>query len=259
MKINRTDLGFFGRPLRLFANRTSAIIYVNTFIISMLNYWIFFFLPLYFQAVKLSAPITSGVQILPSTLIAVPGAAVGAVTLTKWGKYKLLHIVGFAILVAGLGSLSVLDRDSNAGEWVGLQIPPSIGLGMVLLTLQPAFQAGVGRRTRRLRRRAGPSCVASATSGASPSPAPFSIFTAPSTRPSSSRIRQRGRRCRTVTPTRAPRALCPLVPRADAGSDNRDIHESVQQGLSHWHCVPGSVVHLVVHRARRAAAHRFGD
>lgn len=109
----------------------------------MLNYWIFFFLPLYFQSVKLSTPTRSGVQILPSTLIAVPGAAIGAVALTKWGKYKALHIIGFAILVAGLGSFSVLDRDSTIGEWVGLQILPSIGLGMVLLTLQPAFQAGV--------------------------------------------------------------------------------------------------------------------
>ncbi|KAI1157893.1 MFS general substrate transporter [Nemania serpens] len=130
-------------PLRIFATRTSAIIYVNTFVISMLNYWIFFFLPLYFQSVKLSTPTRSGVQILPSTLIAVPGAAIGAVALTKWGKYKALHIIGFAILVAGLGSFSVLDRDSTIGEWVGLQILPSIGLGMVLLTLQPAFQAGV--------------------------------------------------------------------------------------------------------------------
>lgn len=107
----------------------------------MLNYWIFFFLPLYFQSVQLSTPTRSGVQILPVTLIAVPGAAVGAVTLAKWGKYKLLHIVGFAFLTAGFGSLSVLTRESSTAEWVCLQILPSIGAGMVLDTLLPAFQA----------------------------------------------------------------------------------------------------------------------
>ncbi|KAI0593474.1 MFS general substrate transporter [Biscogniauxia sp. FL1348] len=131
-------------PLRLFANRTSAVIYANTFIVSMLNYWIFFFLPLYFQAVQLSTPTRSGVQILPITLIAVPGAAVGAVALSKWGRYKLLHIIGFAFLAAGIGSFSVLTRDSSTAEWVCLQILPSIGAGMVLDTLLPAFQAGVG-------------------------------------------------------------------------------------------------------------------
>ncbi|KAK8029815.1 MFS general substrate transporter [Apiospora rasikravindrae] len=130
-------------PLRLFSNRTSAIIYVNTFIVSMLNYWIFFFLPLYFQAVQLSTPTRSGVQILPITLIAVPGAAVGAVALAKWGRYKALHIIGFALLAAGIGSFAILDRDSSTAEWVCLQILPSIGAGMVLDTLLPAFQAGV--------------------------------------------------------------------------------------------------------------------
>ncbi|KAI1497499.1 MFS general substrate transporter [Biscogniauxia marginata] len=131
-------------PLRLFANRTSAIIYANTFIVSMLNYWIFFFLPLYYQAVQLSTLTRSGVQILPITLIAVPGAAVGAVALSKWGKYKLLHIIGFAFLAAGVGSFSVLTRDLSTAEWVCLQILPSVGAGMVLDTLLPAFQAGVG-------------------------------------------------------------------------------------------------------------------
>lgn len=132
-----------GRPLRLFANRTSAVVYANTFIVSMLNYWIFFFLPLYFQAVQLSTPTRSGVQILPMTLIAVPGAAVGAVALSKWGRYKLLHIIGFAFLTAGIGSFSVLTKDSGTAEWVCLQILPSVGAGMILDTLLPAFQAGV--------------------------------------------------------------------------------------------------------------------
>src|SRR5664279_4888040 len=110
-----------GRPLLLFANRTSVIIYVNTFVVSIMNYWIFFFLPLYFQAVRLSSPTRSGVQILPITLIAVPGAAVGAVALSKWGRYKLLHIIGFALLAAGLGSFSVLTNRSSTAEWVCLQ------------------------------------------------------------------------------------------------------------------------------------------
>ncbi|KAI1779316.1 MFS general substrate transporter [Hypoxylon cercidicola] len=130
-------------PLRLFANRTSAVIYVNTFIVSMMNYWIFFFLPLYFQGVQLSTPTRSGVQILPITLIAVPGAAVGAVALSKWGRYKLLHIIDFAFLAAGIGSFSVLTKNSSTAEWVCLQILPSVGAGMVLDTLLPAFQAGV--------------------------------------------------------------------------------------------------------------------
>ncbi|CAI6101016.1 unnamed protein product [Clonostachys chloroleuca] len=92
-------------PPRLFSNRNSAVIYANIFVVSMLNYWVIFFLPLHFQAVQLSTPTRSGVQILPDTLIAVPGAAVGAVALTIWGKYKLLHIIGFSFLPGALSKV----------------------------------------------------------------------------------------------------------------------------------------------------------
>ncbi|TGO33716.1 hypothetical protein BHYA_0230g00040 [Botrytis hyacinthi] len=105
-------------PRRLFANRTSIIIYVNTFIISMLNYWIFFFLSLYFQAVRLSSSTRSGVQILPIALITIPGAAIGALALSKWGKYKHLHIIGFALLAARIGSLSTLTKSSSTAQWI---------------------------------------------------------------------------------------------------------------------------------------------
>ncbi|KAF7948276.1 uncharacterized protein EAE97_003687 [Botrytis byssoidea] len=130
-------------PRRLFANRTAIIIYINTFIISILNYWIFFFLPLYFQAVRLSSPTRSGVQILPITLIAIPGAAIGALALSRWGKYKHFHITGFALLAAGIDSLSTLTKSSSTAQWICLQILPSVGAGMVLDTLLPAVQAGV--------------------------------------------------------------------------------------------------------------------
>ncbi|KAI2601757.1 major facilitator superfamily domain-containing protein [Hypoxylon sp. NC1633] len=131
-------------PLRLFATRTSVVVlYANTFLVSMINYWIFFFLPIYFQSVKLSSPSRSGVQMLPITFILIPGAAVGAIALSTWGKYKLLHIIGFAFLTAGMGSLSVLDKGSGTAEWVCLQILPALGAGIVADTLLPAFQTGV--------------------------------------------------------------------------------------------------------------------
>ncbi|TGO59529.1 hypothetical protein BOTNAR_0160g00050 [Botryotinia narcissicola] len=130
-------------PRRLFANRTAIIIYIKTFIIYILNYWIFSFLPLYFQAVSLSSPTRSGVQILPITLIAISGAAIGALALSKWGKYKHLHITGFALLAAGIGSLATPTKSSSTAQWICLQILLSVGAGMVLDTLLPAVQAGV--------------------------------------------------------------------------------------------------------------------
>lgn len=130
-------------PLRLFANRTSAIVYATTFLNSAILYWAFFFLPLYFQAIKLSTPARSGVQLLPVTLISIPGAAISAVVLARWGRYKALHIAGFALMTLGLGIWTVLNRNSSTAAWVLVQVVPAVGSGMLLNTLLPAFQAGL--------------------------------------------------------------------------------------------------------------------
>jgi MFS family permease len=128
-------------PLRLFKNRTAAVVFTNTFLSAMLLYWAIFYLSVYFQAVLVSTPTRSGVQMLPVVLVAVPGAAVAVIVLTKFGRYRLLHAAGFSIVTVGLGLFSTLDQDSDMSKWVIYQIVTAVGTGMVLNTLLPAFQA----------------------------------------------------------------------------------------------------------------------
>jgi MFS family permease len=128
-------------PLRLFANRTAAVIFINTFLSAILLYWAIFFLSVYFQAVLVSSPTRAGVQMLPVVLVAVPGAAVAVIVLSKFGRYKALHGIGFAIVTIGLGLFSTLDEGSPMIEWVSFQVLIAIGTGMILNTLLPAFQA----------------------------------------------------------------------------------------------------------------------
>ena len=130
-------------PPRLFKNRTSAIVYANTFNNSILLYWVIYLLPVYFQAVLGSTPSRSGVQVLPIVIIAVPGAVVSVLVLTKFGRYKQLHFVGFALMAVGLGLFSILDANSPTVEWVLFQVLGGGGSGMILNTLLPAFQAGL--------------------------------------------------------------------------------------------------------------------
>ncbi|RGP58746.1 hypothetical protein FLONG3_11400, partial [Fusarium longipes] len=128
-------------PIRLFPGRTSYIVYANTFLNSLLIMWIYFFLPLYFQAVKMSSPSRSGVQMLPVALIAVPGAALSAFMLSRWGKYKALHVAGFLLMSVGVGLLGLLKENSPPVAWVLVQFIPAVGSGFLLNTLLPAFQA----------------------------------------------------------------------------------------------------------------------
>ncbi|KAI0470523.1 multidrug resistance protein fnx1 [Xylariaceae sp. FL0804] len=130
-------------PLRLFSHRTGAIVAINTFMNSALIYWSIFFLPVYFQAVLLSGPERSGVQLLPVVLVAVPGAIVAVIVLSKFGKYQALHLAGFLIETVALGLFSLLDKNSSTAEWAIFQILAGLGSGMILNTLLPAFQAGI--------------------------------------------------------------------------------------------------------------------
>jgi hypothetical protein len=127
-------------PLRLFKNRTAAVIFTNTFLSAMLLYWAIFYLSVYFQAILVSTPTRSGVQMLPVVLVAVPGAAIAVIVLTKFGRYRLLHAAGFSIVTVGLGLFSTLGQDSDMSKWVIYQIVTAVGTGMVLNTLLPAFQ-----------------------------------------------------------------------------------------------------------------------
>ncbi|KAF7551515.1 hypothetical protein G7Z17_g4944 [Cylindrodendrum hubeiense] len=128
-------------PIRLFPSRTSRIIYLQTFLNSILIMWCYYFLPLYFQGVMMSSPSRSGVQMLPVALIAIPGAAVSSLILSKWGKYKLLHMTGFFLLSMGGGMLALLKEDSPDAAWILIQFLPALGSGFLLSTLLPAFQA----------------------------------------------------------------------------------------------------------------------
>jgi MFS family permease len=133
-------------PLRLFQTRTAVLVAINTFINSYLLICVIFYLPLYFQAILSSSPLMSGVQLLPSVLLSILGAAFSAVVLARYGKYRSLHLIGFGFVTLGLGLFSLLGRASSVVEWVMFQIIAAIGSGMIYDSLLPAFQATISEK-----------------------------------------------------------------------------------------------------------------
>lgn len=133
-------------PPRLFKNPTSIVVAMMTFLNSALLFWLIFFLPVYFQAVKLYSPSRTGVALLPQSLVGIPGAAISAIALSRWGKYRPLHFAGFAGWMLGLGLFSIQDEDTSVAEWAIFQCLLALGAGMVLNTLLPSFQAPVSEK-----------------------------------------------------------------------------------------------------------------
>lgn len=66
-----------------------------------------------------------------------------AIALCKWGKFKPIHFVGFALTTLGMGLLCMMNRDTPIAQWAVFQIIIALGIGIIIDTLLPAFQAPV--------------------------------------------------------------------------------------------------------------------
>ena len=126
---------------QLFANRTSATAYVLTFLHTMFMYWQIYFMPVYFQGVLGSSPMRSGVQLLPTVINLMAFAAVGGGAMEKFGRYRPIHAVGFALMTIGFGIFTLLTAASGTAVWVVSQLIYAAGAGLAIGTLLPAVQA----------------------------------------------------------------------------------------------------------------------
>lgn len=128
-------------PLRLFHNSTSAIVFLLTFLHGIVTMWALYFLPVYFQGVLAMDAYHAGIALLPTILALLPGAILGGLLLSKFGRYKPILMVCFALIVIGFGLFSLLDVKSSTGAWVGFQILESFGAGFGMAALLPALLA----------------------------------------------------------------------------------------------------------------------
>ncbi|OTB04078.1 hypothetical protein M426DRAFT_321171 [Hypoxylon sp. CI-4A] len=130
-------------PNRLFSNRTSIAGFLMAFDGALLLYWVIWFLPIYFQGVLGASPLISGVNQLPLNMFLVPSGIVAGGMVTKTGKYKPQHFIGFAMISIGVGLFTLLGPSSARAAWVCFQIIAAIGLGVILVTVLPAIQAAL--------------------------------------------------------------------------------------------------------------------
>jgi MFS family permease len=114
-------------PPHVFSNRTTNISFALTTIHGFITYGFQFFLPPFFQAVQGSLPTQSGLEVMPTTLVVVVLAAVGGPLLTFWGKYKPIHVIGFALMTVGLSLCYLLDRNTPIAGWLGFQLITASG------------------------------------------------------------------------------------------------------------------------------------
>ena len=77
------------------------------------------------------------------SLVAIPGAAIAAVAISRWGRYKPVHVAGFAVFTLGLGLFTLQNPASTIAQWASYQCVAALGGGVLLNSQLPAFQSAV--------------------------------------------------------------------------------------------------------------------
>ena len=128
-------------PPRLFSNRTSATAFFLTFTASALVQTFSYFLPIYFQAAKRTTVLESGVLFIPFAIGSLMFAVIAGVLLSKFGRYKPLHAVAFALSAVASGLFTNLGPNTTKVVYIWYELVASAGMGTVMSTLLPAIMA----------------------------------------------------------------------------------------------------------------------
>ena len=117
-------------PFRLHKQRTVGFGSAVNFCIAAAYFGLLYFVPLYFQTVRGSSAIRSGVQTLPFVIAVIVSNAVSGSLISAYGYYIPILIVGTALTSVGSGLLYLLRPDSSLSVYVGLQFLAGIGPGL---------------------------------------------------------------------------------------------------------------------------------
>lgn len=87
--------------------------------------------------------------LIPLSLFGVPAAAAGAVVLSRFGRYKVIHVIGLSLFTIGRGLYTLLGKNTTSAKWVAFQllagVGAGVGAGLLLNTLPSRLPGAPGR------------------------------------------------------------------------------------------------------------------
>jgi EmrB/QacA subfamily drug resistance transporter len=130
-------------PLRLFRNRSFAVSGIGSIVMGAGMFGGLLLLPQYLQIVKGSSATVAGLQMIPLVAGIMTGAMSSGIAISKTGKYKIFPLVGVALMVIALLSMSfVVGADTSVWTLVPFMVLLGLGLGFnfqpVILAVQNA-------------------------------------------------------------------------------------------------------------------------
>lgn len=130
-------------PLHYFKNSVFSVGVFASFIMSIAMFGTIMYIPLFVQGVIGATATDSGAIITPMMLSLVVASAISGQIISRSGKYKLISITGFAVMLIGMILLSNMGIDTSNATVVRNMIVMGMGIGLAmpvfLIAVQNAF------------------------------------------------------------------------------------------------------------------------
>ncbi|KAK4544705.1 hypothetical protein LTR36_003954 [Oleoguttula mirabilis] len=89
-----------------------------------------YFMPTWFQAIKGTSAVKSGINTLPMVLALVVGGIGAGQGVGRLGYYTPFAIASAVILPIGAGLITTWDESTGSGKWIGFQVLVGLGIGV---------------------------------------------------------------------------------------------------------------------------------
>jgi EmrB/QacA subfamily drug resistance transporter len=127
-------------PLRLFRDRTFAVVSLIAVSVGFALFGSVTYLPTFLQVVKGDTPTTSGLQMVPMMGGTVTSSIITGQLISRYGRYRMFPILGTAIATIGLYLLSGLRAETSTTTQLVYLLVLGLGLGLVNQVLIIAVQ-----------------------------------------------------------------------------------------------------------------------
>lgn len=127
-------------PMRLFLDRTGAVIFTMGFLLMGSLLAVTTFLPLFLQVATGASATRSGLMLTPQSIGISLVATAGGILVSRSGRYRWSLLLGPLVAAASLWWLTTIDPDTGFGELAPILFVFGAGLGLIFPNLTLTIQ-----------------------------------------------------------------------------------------------------------------------
>lgn len=117
-------------PPRIVMKRSMAFASFFAFTLGASFFILVFYLPIWFQAIKIASATKSGVMTIPMVLTLVIGSIIGGLFISLIGYFTPFFYISAVLSTVGAAMLTTFKTDTGSPKWIGYQVIYGLGVGL---------------------------------------------------------------------------------------------------------------------------------